>query len=324
MTSKQRLTIIMPVYNDWASATRLIEDLATALDGLPIDAEVVAVDDCSTQAIPEVLPAVAPIRRVRALRLRGNVGHQRAIAIGLSHVAEANDTDLIAVMDSDGEDRPIELRRMLETALASPGEIIVAQRKKRSEGPIFRTFYWVYVRLFRMLTGKRIQFGNFSLLGIQHAGRIANNPNIWNNFAATVVTSRLPIRYVPTVRGTRYAGKSTMNFVSLVGHGLGAISVFSEAVFIRILMSSFAVFAFSLLLALGAVSIRLFTPLAIPGWATQVLGFALIISIQALITPIMLAFLMLSSRSTIQMPPRAIAPQMIEAEHELHGAEARA
>ena len=118
--------------------------------------------------------------------------------------------------------------------------------------------------------------------------------------------SRIPVEYVPTRRGKRYAGQSRINFVGLVAHGLGAISVLSEAVFVRILVASLALLL-SVGLALGALYVRLFTDLALPNWATTVLGFALAISIQALMMPILMAFLLLNNRATIQPPPASVA-----------------
>jgi hypothetical protein len=98
-----------------------------------------------------------------------------------------------------------------------------------------------------------------------------------------------------------------MNFVGLVAHGLGAISVLSEAVFIRILFASLALLLLSVGLALAALYIRFFTDLGLPNWATTVLGFALVISIQALMMPILMAFLLLNNRATIQPLPASVA-----------------
>ncbi len=310
-TLTPNLTVVMPVYNDWESAERLVADLGPALEGLPHRIEVVMVDDGSTQEPPAALPAPAGIASVTTLRLAANVGHQRAIAVGLMDLNQHGAPELVAVMDSDGEDRPVELRRMIDTALAEPGRAIVAQRAKRSEGPLFRTFYWFYVRLFRVLTGQPIQFGNFSVLRGAQLTRVVNNQHIWNNFAATLIQARLPIHYVPTARGKRYAGQSRMNFVSLIAHGLGAISVFSEAVFIRILLANAALLALAVAMALGALGIRLFTDYGLPNWATTVLGFALVIAIQAMMMPILMAFMLLGARSSVQPLPSVTALGLI-------------
>ena len=307
----RRLTVVMPVFNDWESAQILITEIEMALHDLPLEVDVVAVDDCSTVPPPERLEIAGSVRRVECVQLAGNVGHQRAIAIGLMHIAERNDLDLVAVMDSDGEDTPGELRSITLQALDAPGLGFVAQRRQRSESLVFKLFYRVYIGLFRLLTGHRINFGNFSVLPAAHVRRIITSQHVWNNFPATVLQSRLPVCYVPTKRGTRYAGESRMNFVGLVAHGLGAISVFSDAVYIRILIGSLALFAVSLMIAAVAVWMKLFTNLAVPSWATTVVGFALIVSIQAIMLPIMMAFLLLSNRATVQPLPKVIAMTMI-------------
>lgn len=305
--SARRLTVIMPVYDDWESATRLIGEIGGALANSGMTVDVVAVDDCSTEPPPETLPPILGIAAIECLQLAANLGHQRAIAVGLMAVAARAGLDLVAVMDSDGEDRPGDLRRLAELAAADPAKAFVAQRARRSEGFGFRLFYWLYVRLFRLLTGQRIAFGNFSVLQAGQVRRVTGNSHIWNNFPAALLQSRIPVHYVPTVRGKRYAGRSRMNFVGLVAHGLGAISVLSEAVFIRILIASIGLLLLSLGLAGAALYIKLFTDLGLPNWATTVLGFALVISIQALMMPILMAFLLLNNRATIQPPPGSVA-----------------
>jgi polyisoprenyl-phosphate glycosyltransferase len=311
MTEASRLTIVMPVFNDWESAATLLGDIEEALAGSGLAIDVLMVDDCSLEPPPAQFAAGPLIARVDCLRLAANVGHQRAIAIGLAEVAQHAASGLVAVMDCDGEDRPVELRRLVEMAGGDSGRVYVAQRAQRSESGLFRLYYRLYVALFRLLTGQRINFGNFAVLPAPFMRRIINDPNVWNNFPAAVVRSRLPVTYVPTRRGKRYFGQSRMNFVSLVAHGLGAISVFSEAVFVRILVFSSMLLGLSIALGGGALYVKLFTDMALPNWATTVLGFALVISIQALMMPILMAFMLLNARSTIQPLPATMILQLV-------------
>ena len=315
----RRLTVVMPVYNDWDSAAHLIADIGAAMDGGGYAVDVVAVDDGSSDPPPARLDPAPGIERVECLALAANLGHQRAIAVGLMAVAEQAELDLVAVMDSDGEDRPAELRTLADKASGPSSRAIVAQRSERSEGLAFRAFYWLYTRLFRLLTGQRINFGNFTVLPASQVRRVIGNPHIWNNFPAALLQSRIPVDYVPTRRGTRYAGQSRMNFVGLVAHGLGAISVLSEAVFIRILFASLALLLLSVGLVLGALYVKLFTDLGLPNWATTVLGFALVISVQALMMPILMAFLLLNNRATIQPLPSSVALGQIRERRLLSG-----
>ncbi|MCA1661537.1 MAG: glycosyltransferase [Novosphingobium sp.] len=315
----RRLTVVMPVYDDWESAARVIGDIAAATAASGIEVDIVAVDDGSSEPPPERLEPAPGVTRIECLALAANLGHQRAIAVGLMAVAERPGLDLVAVMDADGEDRAEDLRTLAERAAAAPGRAVVAQRGERSEGLAFKAFYWLYTRLFRLLTGQRINFGNFIVLQAGQVHRVIGNPHVWNNFPAALLQSRIAVEYVPTRRGKRYAGRSRMNFVGLVAHGLGAISVLSEAVFVRILIASLALLTLSVGLALGALYLKLFTDLALPNWATIVLGFALVISIQALMMPILMAFLLLNNRAAIQPLPASVALTQIRERRMLAG-----
>lgn len=311
-----KLAVVVPVFDDWDAFNTLVREIGHALGDLECTVEILAVDDCSFDRAPPI-SAQHPIRRVHTLRLAANMGHQRAIAIGLSSIAGRDDLDWVAVMDSDGEDRPSDLRRMIGTALKNPGSIVLAERTKRSEGILFRVFYRIYLTLFRVLTGRRLNFGNFCLLPFTHLDPLVSRPDIWNNFAATIIRARLPLTLLPTVRGTRYSGQSQMNFVGLIIHGLGAMSVFSDIVFTRILFASTILLAM-VALGIGAVvGIRVLTDVAIPGWATNVFGLLVLIGFNAVILTVLMAFLQLSSRSSVQPPPREFAKSFIREERDL-------
>ncbi|MEQ1498638.1 MAG: glycosyltransferase [Novosphingobium sp.] len=294
------LQIVMPVFNDWESAQFLLADIEREFADEAVTIEAVLVDDGSIQAGPAAIPAGPRISKITCLKLGCNVGHQRAIAIGLTEIASHSPTGHVAIMDSDGEDRPAELRRLYTMAQEDQTVALVAQRAQRSESFLFRLFYRIYLGLFRYLTGQRINFGNFAILPAGMVGRIVRDQNVWNHFAAALLRSRIPIRFVPTRRGTRYVGQSKMNFVSLIAHGLGAISVFTEAVFIRILIVSAVMLALSMGVTGLALYFKFFTAMALPNWATTVLGFAIVISFQALMMPILMAFMLLNSRAHIQ------------------------
>ncbi len=309
----------MPVYNDWTSAAALIRDLDRALTGKGWRVQVIAVDDGSTGGAPDAILGLSAIELVEVVELETNLGHQRAIATGLVHAYNSGPFDHLAIMDSDGEDTPEALVQLLDKAAADESTAIVAQRAERSEGLAFRLFYQLYVRLFQLLTGKRINFGNFMVLPQAHVRRLVHVPNIWNNIAATLVHSRLPVRYSPTMRGKRYAGESSMGFVGLVLHGLGAISVFAEIVFVRMLIASLVVLGVAAVLALGVVALRFLTDLAVPGWSTTVMTFLVSVALQAVMVPVLLAFIVLGNRSSIQVLPIDMAPRFIRDCRPLHG-----
>lgn len=282
----------------------LTRNISAAFAGREIQIDIVAVDDGSfTHFEPEklVLPEHGVALNVEVLRLAVNVGHQRAIALGLREIAERGDQTHVIVMDGDGEDRPEDLPSLLAASSAAPASIVLAQRGTRSEGPLFRAFYVLYKSMFVLLTGRRIDFGNFSLLPIAAVQRLVRMPELWNHFAATIARSRLPIVKLRVTRGTRYAGQSHMNFNSLVVHGLSAISIFSDSVYVRVMVASSALLGLLGLGMSGVIGIRLFTTLAIPGWTTSAIGFLAVLFMQTILLMSLTLFSL--SRRSDGVPP---------------------
>jgi polyisoprenyl-phosphate glycosyltransferase len=168
---------------------------------------------------------------------------------------------------------------------------------------LFKIGYLSYKMLFRILTGRSISFGNFSLIPQVAVRRLVYMPELWNNLAAAIMRSRMGYAMVPTERGRRYFGQSQMNLIGLVVHGLSAMSIYIDIVFVRILLASAGVATVSLG-AIGAVTlIRAFTDMAIPGWATTVVGDLLIVLLQAAVLVVATTLMVLSNRSSRPIVP---------------------
>ena len=235
VNSVLKLVIVTPVYNDWESFRKLIPEIDRALESKDVEVSIIGVNDGSLQAMPIMLMdgvRTSRVQSVEILELAFNMGHQRAIALGLAEVVKRNVPAVSIIMDCDGEDKPSDLLLLIEQHERSPDHIVVAQRAQRSEGRLFKVCYRLYKGIFKLLTGTGISHGNFSLIPISLLRRLIYMPDIWNHLAATVVRSRLPIQTVPTNRGTRYAGQSKLNTVSLITLGLSAISVFTDIAFV--------------------------------------------------------------------------------------------
>jgi len=310
-----RLGIVTPVLDDWDSLRILVAAVATALADSRVQVDVLAVDDGSLDSFDPGELALTPSgveRSVQVLRLAANLGHQRAIAVGLTEMTGREDLDAVVVIDSDGEDRPEDITRLLDVARSEPGLIVMAQRAKRSESLTFRVAYQLYKLMFRSLTGRVIDFGNFSLLPMRAVRRLVHMPELWNNLAAAILRCRLPYRAIPTERGHRYAGSSRMNLPALVIHGLSAMSVYTDVIFVRILAGAVA-FAFLSLLGMATVVLlRLFTDLWTPGWATTVVANLAVMMMLTVIMVIAGALMQLAGRSTRQVIPVVDAEAFIE------------
>jgi glycosyltransferase involved in cell wall biosynthesis len=294
------LVILTPVHDDWVALGMLLERLDGVLAEEGLRADVVAVDDGST-AEPDRPPARGPYRaigRVTIVRLRRNLGHQRAIAIGLAYLESATACATVVVMDSDGEDDPRDVPRLVAAHREDGGRSIVfAERTRRSESLGFQAGYAVYRLGHRILTGYRVRFGNFSVLDRRHLRVLTGVSELWNHYAAAVVRARLPYRTIPTQRARRLHGSTRMNVVSLVTHGLSAISVYSEIVGVRLVLAALVVMGLILVGLAAAVGIRLATDLAIPGWATTAVGILLLLLFQTGLLALVFSFVILSGRN---------------------------
>jgi hypothetical protein len=301
-----RLGLVMPVFDDWESIVILLRQIAELYRRTDIEFSVVAVDDGSMHRSPPLDAgglAGSCIRRTEIVRLATNLGHQRAIAIGLVHLAARSDLDAVLVMDSDGEDRPEEIAGLVAAARANPDAVILAERGKRSEPFGFRLGYMIYKLLFRLLTGQRVSFGNFMIIPKTALTGLISVATLWNNLPATVIRSRYRLVGIPTSRGVRYAGQSKMNLVSLVTHGLSAISVYVDVIFVRLLLGSAALIGVAFVAILFFIAYKLFTDLATPGWTTTVVSTFLIIILQASIFMVGTTLMLLGGRSNYTIVP---------------------
>ena len=278
------LVVLTPVYNDWSAVRLLLPLLDSELARHGLKARVVLIDDASFEPVPDGLidRELDAIVEVRVLTLRRNLGHQRALAVGLPYVQERMPCDAVVVMDADGEDAPADVPRLVAELAAREGRTIVfAQRIRRSEGFVFTFLYKLYRVAHLALTGISVQVGNFSIVPRALLDRLVVVSDLWNHYAAAVFQSRLPYAMIPTPRGRRLAGRSSMNLVSLVGHGLSAIAVFSDRVGVRVLIASIVALVTTLLIVGVALGRWLLTGNAPPVWLPVVAGVAVLVVMQA-------------------------------------------
>lgn len=268
--------VVTPVFEDAEASTRLFEELSTAFGDM---VHVVAVDDGSVRQPVDVRKMSACGLAGTVIRLRRNVGHQRAIAVGLNYVAEHMPAARVVVMDSDGEDLPASIPELLMGLEAPDVDLVVAQRKTRVESWRFKAFYEVYKRLFKLLTGRNISFGNFMALKPAAVKRLAAMQELWTHVASCVLSSRLRIVTCALDRGPRYAGKSKMNFVGLALHGFRGVMVFAEDVLVRVGIASALVGALAIVGGLVAIALKL-SGFATPGWFSVALGILLLVFLQ--------------------------------------------
>ena len=228
-----KLKVLVPLYNDWQSLLKLLENIDNQINNLNYVFSIVVVNDGSTEKGPNNFPNYSKINSIKVINLKENVGHARSIAIGLKYIFENDDFDYIIPMDSDGEDRPDEIKDLIKKIEPHSDLPIVCERVKRSEGIFFKFCYFLHKLITFTFTGKSIKFGNFTCLPKAMVKRMINEKATWSSFSGALTkTSKIKIG-IPSERGSRYFGPSKMSFKNLIVHSFAIIAVFKYNVLIR-------------------------------------------------------------------------------------------
>lgn len=300
------LSVLIPAKDDWTSLNRLLIELGHQLGPRAETIHVLIVDDASRIPCHVAFNGgcYERFQSIQSLRLRRNLSHQRAIAIGLMHLYAKRDFEAVLILDADGEDTPDGAALLVDRYLKLEEKMVIfAERSRRTEAPLFRAFYWLYRQSHLVLTGQKVRVGNFSIVPRDTIGALSVMPELWNHFAAAVFRSGEPFIGVPVARGRRYAGESKMNFVSLVVHGLSAISVFAEVMGTRLLMVTFVVSVAAFAGIFLAVAVRFLTDAAIPGWTTYTVGILFVLFVQLLSLSVSFTLSILAFRSSLSFLP---------------------
>ncbi|HLJ95606.1 MAG TPA: glycosyltransferase [Gemmataceae bacterium] len=293
------LVVLLPVFNDWTALRKLLVNLDAVSREHGLSFQILIVDDGSTMMAEEGFTGQGfpTFECIDILRLRRNLGHQRAIAVGLAYVEDRIPCEAVILMDSDGEDDPRDVPRLLQKYRdEAEQKIIFAERTKRSETCVFQLFYSLFKLLHFILTSRQVRVGNFSVIPAVRLASLAVVSEMWNHYAAAVYKSRQPLALVPTQRSQRLDGKSKMGFTNLVIHGLSAISVYSDTIGVRLLVAATLLIGLTLAGLVGVVAVGLVAGLAIPAWATLTAGTLLAVLFQAILFSLIFSFLILGDR----------------------------
>ncbi|MDC0940294.1 glycosyltransferase [Candidatus Pelagibacter sp.] len=229
----KKYIILIPIYNDRESLTRLIENINSEIKDLNSEISVVVINDASSQQIIDQYQNTENISSIEIINMKENRGHARCIASGLKYVFEKKEFDYVIPMDGDGEDRPEEIKEFIKLAEQSKDQSIIGERTKRSEGLFFKFCYQFHKFLTLSFTGQSIKFGNFTCLSKITVEKMLNEKATWNSFSGSLKKTEKNLLSIPSIRGIRYFGPSKMSFLNLLKHSLSIISVFRKTVLIR-------------------------------------------------------------------------------------------
>ena len=228
-----KIKILVPIYNDWQSASKLLDEIDNNILDLDHEISVIIINDASTHDRQEEQKDFKNIHSIKILNMNINQGHTRCIATGLKYIFEKEDFDYVIPMDGDGEDRPEEVKEFINQIQNSNDKPIVGKRVKRSEGLFFKLCYEFHKLITLTFTGKSVKFGNFTCLPRATVEKMINEKATWNSFSGSLVKIEKDLFEIPSIRGNRYFGPSKMSFMNLLKHSLSIISVFKKTVLFR-------------------------------------------------------------------------------------------
>jgi len=301
--------VVMPCFNDWESVEHLVPEIDNIFTPLKVKVKIIIVDDCSTLTFDAArcfskanFTAVKEINRIDLIQ---NVGSQRSIAIGVAYAAENEVGDYLIVADSDRQDKPEDMPRLLQACVDEDNnKIVFAKRSKRSENAAFRVYYFLYQLIFKILTNIRISMGSFSASPWKYVFRLAHIGELWNHFPGAIIRSGIPYVQIDCRRGHRKFGDGQMKLASLLAHAFSGFSLFSDIVAARLLIFSF--YSICMLVAISAslVGIKLFSDISLLGWTSTLLGILGIIFMQIITASGMLLLIVSFMQTHMPITPK--------------------
>ena len=222
--------ILTPTFNDWRSLSKLLLEIDKNIQGLKGNFKVLIINDASTIEPKLNLRNIKRLRKIHIITLKKNLGSQKAICVGLKYLKNKKTKAIITIIDSDGEDDPKYIKKLINLAQKNPGSIISANRLKRKENIFFRFIYKIHLLIIFLFTGKYIDFGNYCSFNSLNLKKLLSNANLWLACSAGIIKNCDSIKPYYANRNKRYFDSSKAKLSFLFKHSLNIISVFKSDV----------------------------------------------------------------------------------------------
>jgi dolichol-phosphate mannosyltransferase len=276
----KKLSAIIACYRDGPAVLPMYERLTKAIEPLPLELEIIFVNDASPDDAEEVLRALAARDpRVVVINHTRNFGSQAAFSSGMSLCTG----DLVVLMDGDLQDPPELIPKLYEKSLEGY-EVVYGQRVKREATLFLQIAYKAFYRIFRRLSYVKVptDAGDFSLMdrkvvdalnALPERDRFLRGLRAWVGFRQTGV---------PYVRPERMFGVTTNSLLKNIAWARKGIFSFSYLPLEWISYLAFAVTSVSVVAILYYLLRFVIVRDAPPGFTTILLSVLFLGGIQLL------------------------------------------
>jgi len=148
------LSLVIPAYNEAESLPVLLENLHATVKTHNYTAEIIFINDGSTDDTAEVLDTLSEQSQlsVHVIHFRRNRGKAEALTSGFQHAAG----DIVITMDADLQDDPAEIPKLLAALEKQNADLISGWKYPRKDPFEKRAFSFVFNRVTAMLTGVKL------------------------------------------------------------------------------------------------------------------------------------------------------------------------
>lgn len=276
-----QVSIVAPLYNESETFPLLVERLSALMDASSLEIEVVLIDDGSKDDTAMRIRQIALTDpRYHGVLLSRNHGHQLALTAGM---AKARGTEAIFVIDGDLQDPP-ELLPEFYKLYKEGNDVVYAVRKKRKEGWIKKTGYYMFYRLLRSISYVDIPLdsGDFALISrrvLDVLNKMPEESRYLRGMRSWIGFKQVGFEYE---RDARAAGESKYSFKQLFGLAYNGIFNFSEFPIKFMTRTGVAAIIISLLYLLVVIVKKFFFVQVIEGFTALLFVIILFSGVQLL------------------------------------------
>ena len=141
-----KIRILLTVYEDWQSFYEVVERIEHILINTEWNNyELIIINDSSSEQFD---PKKIKNSKYHLINLIQNVGNQKAIYLGLQYAYKKNDFDFLVILDSDGEDKPEDIIKLLDLCKKKNQKRLFLLKESKEKKEYFFYFFIIYINLF--------------------------------------------------------------------------------------------------------------------------------------------------------------------------------